>query len=127
MMKNIFTLFTLIISVVILASFGGDENTDYPGGSPGGYTGSPGDGKTCKQCHGGTVANVTGWITSNIPAEGYTPGTSYTITVTVSGSGSKGFEVSPQNSSGGLLGGSGKALSSTRTDRKRGFRYVPRS
>jgi hypothetical protein len=52
----------------------------------------------------GSASNVTGWITSNIPADGYTPGNTYTITVTVSGSGQKGFEVSPQNVSGTLLG-----------------------
>jgi hypothetical protein len=99
-------LFTslLILSVLILGAFGGDENSDYPSGSPAGYTGSPGDGHNCTSCHNGSATNVSGWITSNIPADGYTPGTAYTITVTVSGSGQKGFEVSPQNVSGALLG-----------------------
>jgi len=86
----------------------------YPSGSPAGYTGSPGDGHNCTSCHSGTAQTVSGWITSNIPTEGYTAGSSYTITVTVSGSGNKGFEVSPQSLAGSLLGtltaGSGTQL-----------------
>ncbi len=76
----------------------------YPGGSPAGYTGSPGDGHHCQSCHGGSVATVSGWITSNIPSGGYTAGSTYTLTVTVSGTGKKGFEVSPQNVTGTQLG-----------------------
>jgi hypothetical protein len=88
--------------VMMFAAFSG--NGDYPSGAPAGYTGSPSDGKNCTQCHGGTASNVTGWITSNIPTEGYTPGNTYNITVTVTGSGAKGFEVSPQDLAGNLLG-----------------------
>ncbi len=113
--KRLILLFPVLAMVsILLMSYGGDENSDYPGGSPAGYTGSPGDAKNCTQCHGGTASSVTGWITSNIPPAGYTPGTSYTITVTVTGSGKKGFEVSPQNLTGTLLGtlaaGSGSEL-----------------
>ncbi len=90
--------------LVFLSSYSGDENHDYPGGSPAGYTGSPGDGQNCVACHGGSASSVTGWITSNIPAAGYTAGNTYDITVTVSGSGDKGFEVSPQAISGAQLG-----------------------
>jgi hypothetical protein len=43
-------------------------------------------------------------ITSNIPTSGYTPGSTYTITATVTGAGDKGFQISPQNISGTLLG-----------------------
>ena len=98
----------------MITAYGGDPNADYPGGAPSGYTGSPFDGKNCTNCHGGSASTVAGMITSNIPAAGYTPGASYTITVTVSGSGNKGFEVSPQNAAGTLLGtltaGSGNKL-----------------
>jgi hypothetical protein len=87
----------------LFSAFSGN-NADYPGGSPAGYTGSPGDGKNCTYCHGGSASQVTDWITSNIPPEGYTPFQTYTITVTVSGSGIKGFQVSPQNLNGDLLG-----------------------
>lgn len=78
----------------------------YPTGAPPAKTGSPGDGSDCTQCHGGTAGNATGWITSNIPADGYTPGQVYQITATnqISGSGKYGFEVSPQNVAGNLLG-----------------------
>ncbi len=112
----------LLISPAILAAaflftaFGSGDNSDYPGGSPGGYSGSPGDGHNCSisSCHGGSATNVTGWITSNVPADGYTPGATYTITATATGSGKKGFEISPQSVSGSLLGvlthGSGNKL-----------------
>jgi hypothetical protein len=105
MKKSIYFLLpALVLAFVMFASFGGDENSDYPSGAPAGYTGSPGDGKTCTQCHGGSSSNVTGWITSDIPVEGYAPGATYTITVTLTGSGKKGFEVSPQDAAGNLLG-----------------------
>ena len=99
----------------LLTAFGGIENSDRPNGSPGGYTGSPGDGSNCSiACHGGSTSPVTGWVTSNVPADGYTPGATYTITVTATGSGNKGFECSPQSLSGSLIGtvtpGSGNKL-----------------
>ena len=70
-----------------------------PGGSPGGYSGSPLDGKNCTWCHGGTATTQAGIITSNVDSTGYVPGSNYTITVSVPGTGLKGFEVSPLNSS----------------------------
>jgi hypothetical protein len=105
MKKMIYILaFPLVAGMVLFfSSYGGDE-CDYPSGSPAGYTDSPGDGKNCTQCHGGSASPVTDWITSDIPAAGYTAGTTYNITVTVSGSGHKGFEVSPQDPSGTQLG-----------------------
>jgi hypothetical protein len=103
-MKTILYSILLLGSVFVLGAFGGDDNSDYPSGAPAGYTGSPGDGHNCTSCHGGSQSTVSGWITSDIPADGYTPGTNYTITVTVSGSGQKGFEVSPQDGTGTLLG-----------------------
>jgi hypothetical protein len=106
-----------IIAVLLLTAFGNPhspKNPEHSSGAPAGYTGSPGDGKNCTQCHGGTATTQAGIITSNIPSQGYTAGSSYTITVTVTGSGNKGFEVSPQNPSGTLLGtltaGSGNHL-----------------
>lgn len=90
-----------LVMFVIFSSFKGMN----PSGSPAGYTGSPGDtGNTCANCHGGSAQTATGWITSNVPAAGYTAGTAYQITVTVTGSGKKGFEVSPQTISGALVG-----------------------
>jgi len=92
----------LLISLLFIYGFGGGSK--YPGGSPGGYTGSPGDSKNCTYCHGGSATNALGWITSDIPLQGYIPGETYTVTVTVSGTGDKGFEVSPQDEDGNLLG-----------------------
>ncbi|MFZ4522256.1 MAG: choice-of-anchor V domain-containing protein [Bacteroidales bacterium] len=104
MKKETVRFFARILSVVILSFAVSAVVLAYPSGSPAGYTGSPGDGQHCVSCHGGSAATVTGWITSNIPAAGYTAGTAYTMTVTVSGTGKKGFEVSPQNASGTQLG-----------------------
>ncbi len=99
--KNL-PLIIVSASVLVFSSF----VAFYPTGAPAGYTGSPGDGKNCTDCHTGTASNVSGWITSNIPAEGYLPGHTYQITATnnITGSGKYGFEVSPQNNSGALLG-----------------------
>lgn len=106
---------------MLFSAFGGDENSDYPGGSPAGYTGSPGDGHDCTACHGGSTSFEPGWITSDIPAEGYTPGITYNLTVTVSGSGDKGFQVSPQDLSGNQLG---ILVAGTGTHLNGGTKYV---
>ena len=56
-------------------------------------------------------------MTTDIPAEGYTPGTTYNITVSFSGSGGKGFMFSAQNASGEFKGtpisGTGSKIEST--------------
>lgn len=103
MKKMMLILFPAAIAAILLTSFSGKVSR-YPGGAPSGYSGSPLDGKDCRDCHGGQTAPVIGWITSDVGSEGYTPGETYTITVTVSGSGEKGFEVSPQNPGGSFLG-----------------------
>lgn len=54
-------------------------------GPPAGNTGSPLDGQNCTNCHGFLPGNLPGWITSNIPVEGYTPEETYTVTVTAIG------------------------------------------
>ena len=97
-------LFIVAVTAAFLLTAYSGSNSDYPGGSPAGYTGSPGDGQNCTSCHGGSASTIAGWITSDIPSSGYTAGNTYTITVTVTGSGGKGFEVSPQNTAGTLLG-----------------------
>lgn len=72
----------------------------YSGGSPGAKTGSPLDGNKCTQCHSGTANTATGWITTNIPEEGYTAGETYTITVTGTHTGvvKFGFELTSEAS-----------------------------
>jgi len=99
-LNRIFLILPGILALLAFSAF----TILYPGGSPGGYTGSPGDGKNCTQCHNGTATNQTGILSSNVPVAGYTPGSTYSVTVTVSGTGNKGFEVSPQNASGMLIG-----------------------
>jgi type IX secretion system substrate protein/Reeler domain-containing protein len=79
----------------------------FSGGSPGGKSGSPGDGgATCTQCHTGTATVQAGWITSNIPAEGYTAGETYTITAmgTNSAAALFGFELTTENATGQKIG-----------------------
>lgn len=94
MKKIIYVLMSGIGMIVLLTS-----NLDNSGGSPGGKTGSPADGATCTQCHSGTANAVEGWITSDIPATGYMPGETYTITATGSHEGVDkfGFEVTAED------------------------------
>ncbi|MBN1197971.1 MAG: T9SS type A sorting domain-containing protein [Bacteroidales bacterium] len=106
-MKNLYSVFltaTAVAFVFMMAGFGGGDNSDYPVGAPPGYTNSPYDGKNCTHCMGGTATPLADMITSDIPAEGYQPGVTYNILVTATGEGNKGFEISPMNSSGYLLG-----------------------
>ena len=116
MNKKIY-FFLPLIAIFLLTAFGVPNsplNPDHSNGAPAGYTGSPFDGKNCTNCHGGSATTQGGIITSNVPSQGYTGGSSYTITVSLSGSGNKGFEVSPQDPSGNLMGtltaGSGNKL-----------------
>lgn len=44
------------VTILVFSSF----VAFYPTGAPAGYTGSPGDGKNCTDCHGGTAENVSG-------------------------------------------------------------------
>jgi hypothetical protein len=77
-MKKIYVLIAIISLPAVLLVYANSS------GSQGGYTGSPGDnGNTCTTCHtGNQVIEQEGWITTDIPAEGYTPGMDYTITLT---------------------------------------------
>ncbi len=75
-------------------------------GAPTSRTGSPFDVSSCTFCHAGTATTTPGQITSNIPLAGYMPGNTYTITATVTQASriKFGFEISPQSSTGALLG-----------------------
>jgi hypothetical protein len=103
MKKIILNILPLATIVILLTAFSGSVVL-YPGGAPAGYTGSPGDGHDCTGCHNGNLSTVQNWITSDVDPSGYLPGQTYTITVTVSGSGAKGFEVSPQDLAGNFYG-----------------------
>jgi hypothetical protein len=103
MKRSAFLLLPAAMVALLLSSYSG-KDSKYPGGAPAGYTGSPSDNQNCTACHNGSASTVQNWITSDVGPEGYVPGQTYTITVTVTGSGTKGFEVSPQNQAGDLLG-----------------------
>lgn len=91
--------------------------------APSGYTGSPADGKTCGTnggCHGGGTTLDNNMISSDIPTEGYTPGTEYNVTITVAqvGISKFGFSFSAQKDDGTQLGtliaGSGTNIVNTK-------------
>ncbi len=105
-MKTKTLYLALIVSAVVVLSlaFSGEGGLKYPTGAPAGYTGSPGDGQNCTACHGGTATNTSGIITTDIPATGYVAGMTYNISVSFSGTGKKGFELSPQKSTGEQVG-----------------------
>lgn len=107
MMKKLIPgIFITVLGIITLESFVPLKSKRRDGTDPG-YTGSPGDGyKNCSNCHGGMAVTKEGWITSDIPEEGYVPGETYTITATNSAMGSTrfGFCVSPQALNGDLLG-----------------------
>jgi len=102
MKKSLLYYSLTVLSIIALGSW-----VLYPIGSPGGKTGSPGDGgANCTQCHIGTPQQAIGWITTNIPVDGYTPGATYTITATGTHSGVNlfGFEVTSEDGSAAKTG-----------------------
>lgn len=103
--KTVFSAVFILFGIIFLGSF--QSAIMKKDGAEPGYTGSPGDSlKNCTACHGGTAVNADGWLTSDIPSEGYFSGQTYTITATNKEADATrfGFEVSPQDSLGNLLG-----------------------
>lgn len=94
--------------VSLMAFSGGGHETNSTGGAPAGFAGDPfASSATCRSCHSGpTAATIAGIFTSNIPPAGYTTGSTYTITANFVRPGhiKFGFEATPQNASGTLLG-----------------------
>jgi hypothetical protein len=109
MKKSLSIIATAIIVIAISMSTLSVTHSN-PSGAPAGVTGSPGDGnQTCARsgCHTGNAVQVqAGMISSDIPAEGYIPGQTYSITITLNQAGVSrwGFEASPQNLSGAKIG-----------------------
>lgn len=101
MKKNYNLLLVLIIPVSLILF-------SYHTGSPGGRTNSPGDGfANCTNCHtGNSLQSQSGWITSNIPPEGYTAGQDYIITATGTDPAAVrfGFELTAENSANSKIG-----------------------
>jgi hypothetical protein len=105
MKKSLLTAVAIVTTAAL--SILSNKSTSNPTGAPSMVANDPASGMTtCTDCHSGTATAVTGWITSNIPAAGYTAGQTYTITATVTsaGKGIFGFEVSPQTTAGVMKG-----------------------
>jgi len=109
----------LFISVLVYA--GSSSIISEPTGAPAGASGGPAEsGITCTQagCHATAPQAVTGYFTTDIPSVGYTAGHVYNISVSFTGTGKKGFQISPQDSIGGgvgtLLSGTGTQIMSTK-------------
>ncbi len=107
-MKKIYFFFVCIFVVAASLLFDNTSMHSRSAGAPESASGSPSDGVTCAKsgCHAGTATEQDNMITSNIPAAGYIPGQTYTINVSISQAGiSKfGFSISPQSSTGSVLG-----------------------
>lgn len=111
-MQKIHKLLSAVLFLIVSGIIYSSLNNSYQahsstGGAPSGFSGAPNDGLTCRACHSGPAETVkAGWISSDVPANGYIPGTTYTITATATGAGHLkfGFEISPQNLNGNLLG-----------------------
>lgn len=96
-----------LAGLTVIGLFNVSTISSRPDGAPEAATGGPAEGgATCVQggCHGGTVSNNATYMTADIPVAGYTPGTTYNITVNMPSSGKKGFMFSAQNTSGTFLG-----------------------
>lgn len=106
MKKKIPTLLFVTCLFIILVYTNKQNNSVYSStaGAPAGNTGSPSDGFSCARsgCHSGSATSQSGLITSNIPVTGYVPGTTYTITASITTASivKFGFQVSPQSSTG---------------------------
>ncbi|MCC5915984.1 MAG: T9SS type A sorting domain-containing protein [Cryomorphaceae bacterium] len=95
--------FTGCIVAVILIHF----SNSY--GRNGQYSGSPGDnGITCINCHAfaGQVQHISNAITTNMPGGEYTPGDTFTVTLTISHPTNNvfGFQVTAEDSNDAKVG-----------------------
>lgn len=95
------------ITVLFFAGVVSLQLFSYPGGAPAGKTGSPADAATCMACHDATLKTQEGMITSDAAGNVYEPEKTYTINAAAKGTAAVkriGFEISPQNTSGLLMG-----------------------
>ena len=106
-MKYIYILIVFGFLLLSMFHYSNNSLSSSSGGAPIGYTGSPFDGRSCTSCHSGPSAVAQpGWISSDIPAEGYIPGETYTISASVSRNGNSqfGFQVAAKSTSGAQAG-----------------------
>jgi len=110
-MKKVLLLSAFALSYLFMAILQPSYHALHsnPTGAPAGRSGGPAEGgATCAAggCHSPSSNTVVSTLISTNPslASGYTPGATYSITITVNGSGSKGFQFSPQSSTGATMG-----------------------
>jgi hypothetical protein len=110
------SLLTIITLVVVSTMTNTNASSSLPND---GNAGAPADngGQTCTSCHGGAAATqTTGIISSNIPGSGYIGGTTYSVSVTMSGAAAYGFEMTSQTATsnvglGTWIAGTGSSVS----------------
>ena len=116
-MKKYLLFFPITIALAIF--FYPTTSHSNSGGSPGEKTNSAMDGQNCTVCHSGTMNSGAGTatISSDIPANGYVIGNTYTITLTgVKANCTKfGFELTAENA---MLGKAGTFLITNSTETK---------
>ena len=110
-MKKLILFSTALFAVAITSVLQSPDAHSRSAGAPAQTAGAPADvsGQTCAKsgCHSTNAAtDRDGMLSSNVPATGYIPGETYTITVSVEQAGiSKfGFQATAQDEAGNLQG-----------------------
>ncbi len=105
--KKFSGVFIVLIFALVAIQYQQMDIHAFSSGSPGGRTGSPGDGQTCRTCHSGAApTTLSDAIDTDIPAEGYTPGETYNITASISEQGRNmfAFELTSETANRGKQG-----------------------
>lgn len=90
----------LVAGALIAFQYQQNEVHAFSSGSPGGRSGSPGDGQTCRTCHSGSAPiSIEQAISTDIPGAGYVPGETYNITAKIDDAGTNmfGFEITAED------------------------------
>ncbi len=98
-MKKNYTFYAILLMFPAIALVASSFSSGVTGNA---VSGSPGDGgSTCTLCHApGANYNATAMLSTTIPGGGYTPGTTYTITLTASSTTSRhGFQMTAERDS----------------------------
>ncbi len=108
-MKKILLFCSALSMIAVSTVFNAPEAHTRSAGGPSQSAGAPdGGNQTCAKsgCHAGTAQDRDNMITTTIPASGYIPGETYTITIgTSEGSVVKwGFQATVQDAAGNLQG-----------------------
>ena len=110
-MQTKYIIVSFLIIVLLITTDSLNKFTfSNAGGAPVRHAGAPNDnsGLTCGKsgCHFGSTTPVSGWITSNVDPGGYFSDSTYTVTVKAVFVGRQrfGFEATPQDGQGNLMG-----------------------